>query len=53
MAMPQPLFFPFWASGFQGLEKHLIEVRGEELPLVDGAIALSVPKGKIVTTEVA
>ena len=32
---------------------NLIEERGEELPMVDGSIALSVPKGKIVTIEVA
>ena len=31
---------------------NLIEKRGEELPLVGGALPLSVPKGKILTIEV-
>ncbi len=31
---------------------NLLEVRGEELPLEGGVLALSVPKGKIVTIEV-
>lgn len=34
-------------------KNNLIEARGEELPLADGILALSVPKGKIVTIEVA
>ncbi len=34
-------------------KNNLNEVRGEELPLVDGAVSLSVPKGKIITIEVA
>ncbi len=33
-------------------KNNLNEVRGEELAVVDGAVALSVPKGKIVTFEV-
>jgi mannosylglycerate hydrolase len=34
-------------------KNNMIEVRGEELSLVDGAVSLSVPKGKIITIEVA
>ncbi|VGO12834.1 Mannosylglycerate hydrolase [Pontiella desulfatans] len=33
-------------------KNNLIETRGEELELLDGAVALSVPKGRIVTIEV-
>jgi mannosylglycerate hydrolase len=34
-------------------KNNLLEIRGEELELVDGALKLVVPKGKIVTVEVA
>ncbi|RKX46298.1 MAG: alpha-mannosidase [Verrucomicrobia bacterium] len=34
-------------------KNNLIEVRGEEIPVVNGVIALLVPKGKIITIEVA
>ena len=34
-------------------ELNLIEKRGEEIELKDGAVSLAVPKGKIVTIEVA